>query len=83
MDLKELDKEAEASALKEIKNMLQRSGQLEKVDQYIVRLSRKKTSDDNLLKNQLVKQLDGVGKYRICHLILLYTLYENHICGKI
>lgn len=61
MDLKELDKEAEASALKEIKNMLQRSGQLEKVDQYIVRLSRKKTSDDNLLKNQLVKQLDGVG----------------------
>lgn len=34
MDLKSLDKEAEAAALKEIKNMFQRSGQLEKIDQF-------------------------------------------------
>jgi hypothetical protein len=34
MDLKSLDKEAENAALNEIRNMFQRSGQLEKIDQF-------------------------------------------------
>lgn len=39
MDLKSLDKEAEAAALKEIQNMFQRSGQLEKIEQFRHRVS--------------------------------------------
>jgi hypothetical protein len=41
MDLKSMDKEAEIAAVKEIKNMFQRSGQLEKIDQFRHRVSIK------------------------------------------
>lgn len=34
MDLKKLDEEARLAAIKEVKNMVQRPGQLEKVEQY-------------------------------------------------
>lgn len=34
VDLKKLDEEAKQAALKEVKNMVQRSSQLEKIDQY-------------------------------------------------
>lgn len=61
MDLKTLDKEAEAAALKEVKNMFQRSGHLEKIDQYMFRIQRKKISDESLLKSGLSKQLNSVG----------------------
>lgn len=60
MDLKELEKEAEAAAMKEVQNMLQRPGQLEKVDQYIHRSARKKASAEALLKTGMQNQLDGV-----------------------
>lgn len=60
MELTELDKEAKELALKEVKNMLQRSGHLEKIDQFITRVARKKTSDEQLLKNALQNQLNGV-----------------------
>ncbi|GBP06944.1 Exocyst complex component 3 [Eumeta japonica] len=42
MDLQQLEEEARQAALKDIKNMLQRPGQLEKVEQYCNRVSRKK-----------------------------------------
>lgn len=61
MDLKSLDKEAEAAALLEIKNMFQRSGQLEKIDQLKTRVQRKKNSDETLLKSALNQQLNSVG----------------------
>lgn len=34
VDLKKLDEEARLAAIKEVKNMVQRPGQLEKIDQY-------------------------------------------------
>jgi exocyst complex component 3 len=61
MDLKSLDKEAEAAALLEIKNMFQRSGQLEKIDGLKTRIQRKKQSDDQQLKSAMQKQLNSVG----------------------
>lgn len=39
MDLRSLDKEAEVAALNEIKNMFQRSANLEKIDQFRHRVS--------------------------------------------
>jgi hypothetical protein len=51
MDLKSLDKEAEAAALKEIQNMFQRSGHLEKIDTYRHRVQRKMITDEALLKS--------------------------------
>jgi hypothetical protein len=48
MDLKSLDEEAKAAALKEIKNMFQRSGQLEKIDQFRHRV---KISDKKIVNN--------------------------------
>lgn len=44
MDLKSLEAEAKEAALRDVKNMLQRPGQLEKVDQYRNRARRKKAS---------------------------------------
>lgn len=61
MDLKSLDKEAEAAALKEIQNMFQRSGQLEKLDTFRNRVQRKKASDETLLNSALHQQLNSVG----------------------
>ncbi|CRK86149.1 CLUMA_CG000126, isoform A [Clunio marinus] len=61
MDLRSLDKEAEAAALQEIKNMFQRSGQLEKIDTFRHRIQRKKMTDETLLKSALNQQLNSVG----------------------
>uniref|UniRef100_A0A6B2ECA6 Putative exocyst complex subunit sec6 n=1 Tax=Phlebotomus kandelakii TaxID=1109342 RepID=A0A6B2ECA6_9DIPT len=60
MDLQELEREAKELAIRDVKNMLPRSGQLEKVDQYRNRISRKKASVESQLKTAMQNQLDGV-----------------------
>ena len=50
MDLQHLDDDAREAALKDIKNMFQRPGQLEKVELYRHRVGRKKASVESLLK---------------------------------
>lgn len=60
MELKQLDADAKAAAIKDVKNMLQRPGQLEKVDQYKHRVGRKKISVESQLKTAMQNQLDGV-----------------------
>lgn len=60
MDLEQLDEEAKLAAIKDVKNMLQRPGQLEKVEQYRHRICRKKASVEALLKTAMKNQLDGV-----------------------
>lgn len=60
MDLKSLDKEAEAAALKEVQNMFQRSGHLEKIDTFRKNIQRKKITDETLLKSALNQQLNSV-----------------------
>ena len=60
MDTTALDREAESTALKHVSMMLQRPDQLEKVEQYKKRISRKKGSGDSMLKSVMQSQLDGV-----------------------
>jgi exocyst complex component 3 len=60
MDLKKLELEARSMAIKDLKNMLQRPGQLEKVEQYRHRVARKKASVETMLKTAMQNQLDGV-----------------------
>uniref|UniRef100_A0A1B6L8Z3 Exocyst complex component 3 n=1 Tax=Graphocephala atropunctata TaxID=36148 RepID=A0A1B6L8Z3_9HEMI len=60
MDIEKLENEAKAAAAKHVINMLQRSGQLEKVDQFKRRVSRKKISVEAMLKTAMQSQLDGV-----------------------
>ncbi|KAE8751434.1 hypothetical protein FOCC_FOCC001681 [Frankliniella occidentalis] len=55
-----LEAEARATATKHVINMLQRPGQLEKVEQYKRRVSRKKASVEAMLKTAMQSQLDGV-----------------------
>lgn len=55
-----LEIEAREAALRNVKNMLQRTGQLEKVELYRNRTRRKKTSAESMLKNAMQNQLDGV-----------------------
>lgn len=59
MELQQLEAEAKLAAIKEIKNMFQRPGQLEKVDQYKRRVKRKIASVESQLKTALQNQLDG------------------------
>ncbi|KAK9497914.1 hypothetical protein O3M35_003813 [Rhynocoris fuscipes] len=60
MDIELLEKDAQATATKHVINMLQRPGQLEKVEQYKRRVSRKKVSVEAMLKTTMQSQLDGV-----------------------
>ena len=59
-DLKKLEEDAKTTALKHVINMLQRPGQLEKVEQYKRRVERKKVSVETMLKTAMQSQLDGV-----------------------
>lgn len=61
MDINVLDKKAMEMALRDVKNMLQRPGQLEKVDQFRNRTRRKKAMKDAMLKTAMQNQLDGVS----------------------
>lgn len=55
-----MEEEAKAAATKHVINLLQRPGQLEKVEQYKRRISRKKASVETMLKTAMQSQLDGV-----------------------
>ncbi|KAJ3644677.1 hypothetical protein Zmor_022388 [Zophobas morio] len=58
--MRELEATAKTSATTHVINMFQRPGQLEKVDQFKRRLTRKKNSVEALLKSAMQQQLDGV-----------------------
>ncbi|KAK6623223.1 hypothetical protein RUM43_009075 [Polyplax serrata] len=58
--MEELEAEAKAKGTKYVMGILQRPGQLEKLDQYKRRVSRKKASVETQLKTALQSQLDGV-----------------------
>ncbi|XP_014257420.1 exocyst complex component 3 [Cimex lectularius] len=60
MDIKQLEKDAKTTATNYVINMLQRPGQLEKVEQYHRRVTRKKISVEAMLKTSIQSQLDGV-----------------------
>ncbi|XP_075231135.1 exocyst complex component Sec6 [Lycorma delicatula] len=60
MDVEQLENEARATAVKHVQNMLRRPGQLEKIEQYKRRVSRKKVSVEAMLKSAMQSQLDGV-----------------------
>lgn len=59
MDVTALEAEAKATAIKHIITMLQLPEQLDKVQQYKRRVSRKKASVEAMLKTALQSQLDG------------------------
>lgn len=61
MELRELDAEAKLGAIRDIKNMFSRPGQLEKVDLYKQREGRKKASLEAQLKTAMQNQLDDDG----------------------
>ncbi|XP_058059313.1 exocyst complex component 3 [Anopheles bellator] len=58
MDLEQIHHEARQAALNEVKNMFQRSNQMEKVDQYRRRTYRKNLSMDAQLKTCMQNQTD-------------------------
>lgn len=60
VNMRELEAKAKASAALHVINMFQRPGQLEKIDQFKRRLTRKKNSVEALLKSAMQQQLDGV-----------------------
>lgn len=55
-----LEKDAKETAIKHVVNMFQKSGQLEKVEQYKRRVARKSLSTEAMLKTAVQGQLDGV-----------------------
>ncbi|KAK2587600.1 hypothetical protein KPH14_003727 [Odynerus spinipes] len=59
-DLQRLEEEAKARAAQHVANMLQRPGQLEKLEAYKRRISRKKASVETMLKSAMQSQLDGI-----------------------
>lgn len=61
MELQELDSEAKLGAIRDIKNMFSRPGQLERVDLYKQREGRKKASFEAQLKTAMQNQLDDDG----------------------
>nr|CAG4639889.1 EOG090X03GO [Daphnia pulex]SVE84774.1 EOG090X03GO [Daphnia pulex] len=60
MNIEVLQEEAMLSASVSLSSMLQRPDQLEKVEQYKQRVTRKKTSVEAMLKTAVQSQLDGV-----------------------
>lgn len=61
MELQALDSEAKLGAIKDIKNMFSRPGQLERVELYKQREGRKKASLEAQLKTAMQNQLDDDG----------------------
>lgn len=59
-DLQKLEEEAINRGTKYVTNLVQRPGQLEKIDMYKRRISRKKASVETMLKTAMQSQLDGV-----------------------
>ncbi|XP_018332170.1 exocyst complex component 3 [Agrilus planipennis] len=59
-NIRQLEAEAKISAVNHVTNMLQRPGQLEKIEQYKRGLIRKKGSNEALLKSAMQSHLDGV-----------------------
>ncbi|XP_073949310.1 exocyst complex component Sec6 [Choristoneura fumiferana] len=57
----EIEEEAKATAEKMVINMMQRPGQLEKVEQYKKRITHKKASIEAQLKSAVQGKLDGVS----------------------
>ncbi|KAJ2942695.1 hypothetical protein O0L34_g2165 [Tuta absoluta] len=59
--MEEIEEEAKAAAEKMVMNMMQRPGQLEKVEQYKKRITHKKASIEAQLKSAVQGKLDGVS----------------------
>ncbi|XP_034827059.1 exocyst complex component 3 [Maniola hyperantus] len=57
----EIEEESKAAAEKMVMNMMQRPGQLEKVEQYKKRITHKKASIEAQLKSAVQGKLDGVS----------------------
>ncbi|CAG9578778.1 unnamed protein product [Danaus chrysippus] len=59
--MEEIEEESKAAAEKMVMNMMQRPGQLEKVEQYKKRITHKKASIEAQLKSAVQGKLDGVS----------------------
>lgn len=68
--MRELKEEAKVKANSQLITLLQRPGQLEKIDQIKLRLVRKKASLEALLKSAMQNQFNGV----------VVGLQQLHLC---